>query len=83
VEAREELDAALRASALDAAGPEPLLAWTASAPGRDDLPAHEALLARLGAADARRAPVRAHTALLRRRYGLTPAPPRRTPRADG
>jgi hypothetical protein len=83
VEAREELDAALRASALDAAGPEPLLAWTASASGRDDLPAHEALLGRLGAADARRAPVRAHTALLRRRYGLTPGPLRDTRAAAG
>ncbi len=83
VEAREELDAALRASAMDAAGPEPLLAWTASASGRDDLPAHEALLGRLGAADARRAPVRAHAALLRRRYGVTPGPPRRAPAAAG
>ena len=83
VEAREELDAALRASAMDATGPEPLLAWTASASGRDDLPAHEALLGRLGAADARRAPVRAHATLLRRRYGVTPGPPRRAPAAAG
>jgi hypothetical protein len=69
-EARDELEGALRRSALDALGPELLWAWVGTESGADDLGAFEALAGRLRASDPRRAQALAGAERLRRLYGV-------------
>ncbi|HEY5143658.1 MAG TPA: hypothetical protein VII98_09165, partial [Solirubrobacteraceae bacterium] len=65
VEARDSLEAGLRAAVMERRDPELLAAWCRTAAGQEDEPAAQALLERLSPGDSRIPAARARLARLR------------------